>query len=81
MEEGPLFSLPQAEMEGGHEDAPRPRMSLYALSSLPQPVVRGGAKGEVAWSRDSCLANGKCLLHHRYQEEMRLTVRLERNSV
>ena len=45
MEEGPLFSLPQAEMEGGQEDASTPRRSLYALSSLLRPGVRGGAKG------------------------------------
>lgn len=64
LEEGPLFNLPQAEMEGGQEDGPRPRMSIYALSSLPQPVVRGGAKREVARSRPHVwrMASASCII-------------------
>lgn len=70
---GAIIRPTTAEMEG----APRPTMSLSALSSLPQPgeVVLRGCQVQAP-----CLENGKCLLHHHYQGEMRMKVRLERNS-
>lgn len=44
---GEAIIQPQAEMEAEQEDAPRHRMSVCALCSLPQPH----AKQEVARSR------------------------------
>lgn len=57
-------------------EAPRPRMRLYALFSLPRPGVKGSGKvvtkRKVAGGQAPCLENGKCLLHHHYHAEVRL---------
>lgn len=57
-EEGPSLSLPQAEMARGQDDALRPRISLYALSSLLQSGVSSGAKRGDTQVPAPCLEKG-----------------------
>lgn len=55
----------------------RSRISLYALSSLPQPAVRNEAKREVITSKPHVWGMANASYHHHYQKKMRVKVGLE----